>query len=183
MGKPNIEKMKAKNNVEGLIKALENDLKDDKDEYKQVAVQATRALGEIGDARAVQPLIQAMKNGWLVSEAQWSLEKIGEPAVEPLILSLKDEDILAWSAQVLGKIGDARAVEPLIRILREEHECGRSLVAEALGEICDARAIEPLTQALEDEYVEVREKAASALAKIINAQASPKKIEKLNLPP
>ena len=45
MGKPNIEKMEAKKDVKGLIKAL-----GDKDEH--VRRIAAGVLGEIGDARS-----------------------------------------------------------------------------------------------------------------------------------
>ena len=48
-----------------------------------------------------------------------SLVKIGEPAVEPLINALKDKDsFVRWKATgALVKIGDERAVEPLINAL------------------------------------------------------------------
>jgi HEAT repeat protein len=51
---PNIKKMKANKDIEGLIEALE---------HKDLAVRrcAAEALGKIGDARAVEPLIRALK--------------------------------------------------------------------------------------------------------------------------
>ena len=50
----------------------------------------------------------------------------------------------------LGKIGDARAIEPLVGALgdEDEYEYVRGASAEALGKIGDARAIEPLVAAL-----------------------------------
>ncbi|HUV79436.1 MAG TPA: HEAT repeat domain-containing protein [Candidatus Bathyarchaeia archaeon] len=51
---PNVERMKGRKDVRGLIKAL-------KDEDLHVRSRAARALGEIKDARAVEPLIQALK--------------------------------------------------------------------------------------------------------------------------
>ena len=49
--------------------------------------------------------------------AERELVEIGEPAVEPLINALEDENWRArWrAADALGKIGEARAIEPLIR--------------------------------------------------------------------
>lgn len=49
----NVEKMKEKGDIKGLIKALTN-----KDIIVQV--EAAEALGEIKDARAVEPLIKAL---------------------------------------------------------------------------------------------------------------------------
>ena len=63
-------------------------------------------------------------------------------------------------------MGDARAVEPLIKALEDVNEVARWNAAGALGEIKDARAVEPLTQALEDVDEEVREAAKEALEKI-----------------
>ena len=51
--KPNIEKLKARKDVKELIRALGNS-----DWY--VRASAACALGEIGDARAVEPLIKAL---------------------------------------------------------------------------------------------------------------------------
>jgi len=83
--KPNIEKMRTRQDVEGLIKAL-------KHKDFEVRKNATDALGEIGDVRAIEPLIQALKDkGRGVQKyAAKALGEIGEPAVEPLIEALKD---------------------------------------------------------------------------------------------
>lgn len=54
-GPPNVEKLKAKGNVKGLIKALGYE----KDATIRQA--ADEVLGEIGDTRAVEPLIAAIK--------------------------------------------------------------------------------------------------------------------------
>jgi len=126
--------------VEPLIQAL-------KDEDSFVREGAAEALGKIGDKRAVEPLIHALndedwqvrweaaealdelgyepkndteKAYYLIARKNWDeLVKMGEPAVEPLIQALKDEDIFVREAAVeaLGKIGDKRAVEPLIHVL------------------------------------------------------------------
>ncbi|HHT9109043.1 MAG TPA: HEAT repeat domain-containing protein, partial [Candidatus Wunengus sp. YC64] len=75
------------------------------------------------------------------------------------------------AAEALGKIKDARAVEPLIAALKDEYQYVRKWTAYALGEIKDARAVEPLIAALKDEYQYVREGAAEALGKIKDARA------------
>ncbi|HDZ76666.1 MAG TPA: HEAT repeat domain-containing protein, partial [Candidatus Omnitrophica bacterium] len=56
--------------------------------------------------------------------------------------------------QALGKIGDSRAVEPLIEALKDEYRFVRDSAIQALGKIGDSRAVEPLIEALEDEDVD-----------------------------
>ena len=93
-GPPDVDKLKAKGDVPGLIKALGYE----------------RDSGVRG--RAADALVQ-----------------LGSGAVEPLIVTLRDvsgvrrdgshEVGREAAAQVLGKIGDARAIEPLIAGLRD----------------------------------------------------------------
>ena len=75
------------------------------------------------------------------------------------------------AAEALGKIGDKRAVEPLIEALRDSFSDVRYYAARALGEIRDSRVVEPLIEALRDEDYEVRGNAALALGKIGDKRA------------
>ena len=59
-GKPNVVQMKQKRNINGLISAL-GYAKD-----QRVRWSAADALGEIGDARAVKPLIAVLEHAELV---------------------------------------------------------------------------------------------------------------------
>jgi len=147
-GKPNIEKMKRKQDLKGLCKALGH--KDN-----EVQSQAVNALVEIGGA-AVEPLIAALAKNKLCYPAQTVLSKIGEAAVEPLIATLNNKKAnsnvrapVAWS---LGEIRDKRAVEHLIAALNDTnaHVNVRHRAAESLGKIGDARAVEPLIGLLQN---------------------------------
>ncbi len=62
--------------------------------------------------------------------------------VADLIEKLKDSDpkVRVQAAWALGKIGDARAVEPLSAALKDSHEDVREEAAEALEKIKNARA-------------------------------------------
>lgn len=199
-GPPNVEKLKAKGDVKGLIKALRYEK-----DYR-VRRDAAKALGKIGDARAVEPLIHALKDHrydvW--TSAAWALGGMGKAAVDPLIPLLKDKDssaraaaarALGWIrdarvvdlliqalmdkdtsvrvhvAGALGQIGDPRAVEPLIRALKDEDGRVQRNAVESLGEIGDPRAVEPLIQTLEEAKDVVREAVPAALAKIGGARA------------
>jgi len=56
-GPPNVEKLGARRDIAGLVKALAYEKDSD------VRRAAAGALGAIGDARAVEPLIDALKDG------------------------------------------------------------------------------------------------------------------------
>jgi HEAT repeat protein len=167
-GPPNVEELKAKGDVQGLTKALS---------YKNDAAirqAAAKALGKIGSAQAIEPLIAVFKSrDVLRKDAAEALVKIGAPAVESLIATLRDEDELVLvredAARVLGKIGDVRAVEPLIAVLKEDDKFVRQAASRTLQEI-GMPAVEPLIAALEGREWQVQEGAAKALGKIGDAR-------------
>lgn len=135
-GPPNIDKLTAKDATKGLVKAL--GYKKD----KEVRAAAAAALGGIGDAQAVQPLIAALKdeNESVCTAAIQALGRIRDvQAVEPLIAALEDTvtdarqivkstlfatqsevtgDIREAAVRALGQIGDPRAIQPLIAVIK-----------------------------------------------------------------
>lgn len=117
--KPNVEKLEAKRDVEGLIKALnyKKDLK--------VRWEAAVALGEIKDKKAVEPLFQALKDEskWVQEESAEALGKIGEPAGESLIQALKHESerVRRKQQSFLGR-WDFRALYKLLNRYLSEKE-------------------------------------------------------------
>ncbi|UCD54652.1 MAG: HEAT repeat domain-containing protein, partial [Candidatus Omnitrophota bacterium] len=158
--------------VEYLIEALE--LCNYK--FNTFGQRVINTLGAIGDVRAVEPLIEFLKDENVARrhEAASALGKIGDVrAVKPLIEALKDKysDVRRYSAEALGKIGDVRAVEPLIEALKDKDKYVRRYSAEALGKIGDVRAIEPLIEALQDEDEDVCTYSAEALVNIGGARA------------
>jgi HEAT repeat protein len=105
--------------------------------------------------------VEAIKMGFTFAEEVG----VGDEAIELLCESLAEGNLAAvW---VLGKIGDARAVEPLIKVLKEREWPDSQAAAEALGKIGDGRAVEPLIGVLLDDVEEeVLEAAAEALSEI-----------------
>jgi len=77
----------------------------------------------------------------------------------------------ARAASALGKLGDKRAVEPLINALKDEDRSVRSSASGALGRLGDPRAVEPLIAALKDQDKYVRRSAASALGRLGDKRA------------
>ena len=101
--KPNVEKLKARWDVEGLIKALNHR------DYK-VRTKAAEALGEMKAKEAVNALIKALKdeNSEVRKAATYALGRIGdEKAIKPLVEALKDEslDVRFEAAKALKELG------------------------------------------------------------------------------
>ncbi len=69
-----------------------------------------------------------------------------------------------FAAEALGRIGDRRAVEPLIAHIRDSDQRVRENVLRALGQIGDPRAIKPLAGELKEAIY--RQHAAAALVQI-----------------
>jgi HEAT repeat protein len=84
------------------------------DPVPEVVRIAANALGKIQDPRAVDALIQALKNPRARNSAAWNLGKVGDSrAVEPLVEAMKDQDqeFRKWAAEALAKI-TSRAAAP-----------------------------------------------------------------------
>jgi HEAT repeat protein len=163
-----IAKMKDAHDIRGLVRLLNHSDPD-------IVYHAAEALGEIGDAGAVEPLIIVLKHeemGGIRWKTAESLVKIGTPSVEPLISVLQHSDSdVRWKAAIaLGEIRDPRAIGPLIRQLSDTDRFVKSRVAHALGMI-GVPAVDPLIQALHDGDGNQRWAAAIALGGIRDSRA------------
>jgi HEAT repeat protein len=174
---PNVEEMVKKRDVDALIKALTAG--NDWDGTWSIRADAAKALGKIGDVRAVEPLIQAMKrNGHIRarSSAAYALDELG---FQP-----KNDEEKAYYLMASNSWGDLvnvgePAVKPLIETLESIHENTTQWgVAKALGEIGDSMAVQPLTQILMKESRKgemgeeiLQKRAVEALGKIGDARA------------
>lgn len=125
---------------------------------KDVRRSATEALGNIGEA-AVEPLVAAIMDSdrnmrqcaaWVLHRLKWQpaddtqravlaiadqewdkAVRLGVAAVEPLVAMLKnsDWDMRQSAAEALGKIGDARAVQPLLSLTKDSEVAGEAAQA------------------------------------------------------
>lgn len=92
---------------------------------------------------------------------------LGRPMVEILIEYLHDDDwvVREASADLLGKIGDVRAVEPLMERMQVDKDTGvKELALKALGLIGDARPVELYIESIPIRPLRVY--AMEALAKV-----------------
>ncbi|MBU7021778.1 MAG: HEAT repeat domain-containing protein [Theionarchaea archaeon] len=135
-----------------------------------ISEAASFALSDIGEA-AILPLIELLKDNASTLTAKYqsteALKRIGAPAIPHIIEAMKDRSWkTGWGAIALGKIGDKRAIEPLIRALEDEDREIRFRIPEVLQNFQDTRAILPLVRLLEDEDHQVQGQAALALRKM-----------------
>lgn len=161
-----VEKMPNNKDVEALIRAL-------KHEDTEVKKQAVKVLGELGNPRAIEPLIQAL-NDWDLHERDVadSLAMIGEPAVESLLLAMEEPETKWGAITALGDIGDARAIYPLVKASRDVDPKIRGAAVIALGKIGDGRVVQPLIGFLNvEEGVVIRQFAIEALGDIGDSRA------------
>ena len=118
-GPSEVEKLLKKRDVEGLIEELQ----------KANYCDAAEALRQIGDKRAVAPLIKALEDHAAKGEVCINL------------------------VNALGEFGDERAVTPLAKLLENPGTDGEVciVIVGALAQIWGERAIEALAKALSDE--------------------------------
>ena len=121
-----------------------------------VRASAALSLGKAADASAVNALLQALaaESDFFVREyITWSLVRLGDAAVPPLIRMLGHERPVARqsAAHTLSKIGDARARDALIEALKDHHPRVVAKAAFALGQIADSKAVPPLINLLAHE--------------------------------
>lgn len=103
------------------------------------------------------------------------LVKLGEPIVEPLLDVLRQSILYRVRISIiitLGKIGDLRAVDPIIKIIKGNDRNDRPLLEEAaiaLGKIGDKRSLDALKSIINEDTSATREAwraAANAYEKI-----------------
>jgi HEAT repeat protein len=94
----------------------------------------------------------------------------GEEAVQTLIMVVKNrnEDLIVRgrAALMLGKLGDARAVGPLIEALDAPGFQTPLYAAQSLGKLGDPRAIPPLLRLLDTDHDKFREAARESLTRL-----------------
>ena len=129
--------------------------------YNEQYVQKGRALGELGNKKAVDHVIRMLKDEWV--------------------------NVRIYAVTSLGKLDDTQAVPALIEVLKDEseNELVRAGAAAALGVLRDQRALLPLRELImrAEELGELEDTALKAFKKIMaaNWQNVPGAINKKNI--
>jgi len=140
------------------------------DDGEAVRGRAASALGRRGDMRAVQPLIATLRDRdeAVCANAAMSLGYLGNvQAVEPLVsvlLTREEPTARMRATEALGRLGDRRAVGPLIVALEDQERNVRWSAVKALGGLRAEQAIASLLEMFEDQ--DMQDMVATALAQI-----------------
>jgi HEAT repeat protein len=126
--------------------------------------------------KKIRDLIQRLgERDW--QDAVTALVEIGDPAVEPLIRTLKDRSVKTWaiharSINVLAKIKTQRAIKAIIESLKdpELNQYARGFAVMAIADLKSERAVEVLTGTLKDKSQFVRWKSVQALGTLGDKQ-------------
>ncbi len=169
-GPPDIDKLTAREDVPGLIRALSYQ----KDGSVRASAAEALMTFALFDARPLEPLIAALDDpNWRVrSAAALTLGHTMSSAAErPLIALLRDTEadvrIAALAALALlpdiRLIPDYSSIRGIVAALNDQNAAVRQRAALVLGSIKDKHATEALVLALEDKSEEVRQAAAQSL--------------------
>lgn len=97
-----------------------------------------RRINHLKDARNIDGLIRSLRSPWLATKAARALGEIGDnEAVEPLIKALdcKSAETREAVVDALGKIGDERAIERLNTVLGDRYANVREHAQDSIEEI------------------------------------------------
>ncbi len=117
--------------IEGCVETLDRE----KDAATLSAALCT--LEQIRDARAAWPVIRMLGDPQVGQVAVFLAARMGQAAVEPLLLSLLDENpvVRTRSAVVLGEMREPRAVPALREMSLDPDAAVRNAASKALGRI------------------------------------------------
>lgn len=131
------------------------------------------ALGQIGDIRALEPLLKALESDdkWIRRAAATALEEMNdEQIIEPFMWHLlekneEDAEVRRSSARALERMRPEKALAALAEALKDSSLRVRLGAGQALGRIGEP-AIDILAEALNDPDSKVRDSAVAALGNI-----------------
>jgi HEAT repeat protein len=139
--------------------------------HVEVRQRAAEVLGQLGDARAVEPLIEALRldaDASVRAAAARSLGLLKALAAKATLLEAlndPDPDVGGAAAQALAELGEkGETTDALLAALRDSDPGKRADTAQALADLGDRRALEPLLElALLDPDELVRDRTIEAI--------------------
>lgn len=175
--KPNVEKLKAKRDIKGLVNALYDEREQSTRTVLGTLVVnktsdlAAQALIELGDRTAVTELIKVVGQApetYQLGKSKARLSHAAEKALE-----------------ILGRLGDSRAIPVLVQALSKHLRfavLGVHPAARALGQIGDPAALLPLFDLLSSPDLGLRRNAIQALGQLHSREAVPTLVNLLDDP-
>jgi HEAT repeat protein len=139
---------------------------------KSDAALIATLIEQEGSPDAAQAVIElavtdlAHERSAVAFRAEELLEHLAPQSLDVLVAELSDGKASHRAAAMLGRMKDARALEPLIAALQHPDPRVRTESCAALGELRDPAAAEPLLVATRDPEYEVRARAGEALDRL-----------------
>jgi HEAT repeat protein len=170
------------------VPALLETIQATRSEDADVREIALRGLARIADPRAIEPLIEALKQAesWLAPRIADILVRHGDPVIEPMLAFLRDgqrHPARAWAANILGELKAQRAFPALVVALKDLDDEVRAKSAAALGKLGDRRAVTYLLDhLLSDPAPFVRARIASALGQFADNEVIDRLVRALGDP-
>lgn len=178
------------------------------DTSSSVRKAGIQALEHIGDHRAIEPILASLSDsegsvrktaaqalnsfGWqpaddsqrailAVAQEEWDVATIiGEQAIEPLMIALKDKgDIQSAAVSSLVKMGSA-TVKPLAALLKDKNVDTRKVAANALKQVGTPEAREALTEHRRREEEEQRRHLAEFVKQEMSKVQSRLRLEQIS---
>ncbi|MGC2237185.1 MAG: HEAT repeat domain-containing protein [Pyrinomonadaceae bacterium] len=142
----------------------------------EVSRTAARVLGQIGDARAFEPLVELLKNGDAASRqsAAGALKSLAHPETVPVLCNLpadSDANVREAAIRVVGYFGAKGFEQAIFESCEDTNERVRRAAIEQLPNIDDERAVSTLIHFLKEGSSREREAAAKALAQVKNDES------------
>jgi HEAT repeat protein len=142
------------------------------DKDSSVRLEAATALQELGwrPANDVFHARQAVATRQFETAAG-----IGDPAVDPLLLCLGEQDagLRMAALETLAQIGGTRVLKPITEVLQDENPHMRAVAVQALCKLGDPQSIEPIAKLVRDSSWEVRAIVLDALATFSSPKCIP----------
>lgn len=151
------------------VHALIETMHDETYEFKHYVVQV---LGDIGDPEALDVLLNAIQDPNREIRALTSFDKMGKPAVQPLldiVANHPDREVRRSALSALGHIPDERIIAPALRWLSDDWL--KASAALVLRHYQNDEVTESLINLLNDRKPSVRYSAAIALGEIRDERA------------
>lgn len=159
---------------------------DDRD--PQVRSSAAFALGILdASPRILVTLAKQHRHRWYRQQGAWPNKRLFDPrSLHRLVEALAEEntELRQNAALALGMIADARALQPLVALLKQDRQVRvREAAVRALRMIEDPRTLAPLLEALRDASPSVAMRAVEALRDVKDPQVVDALIESLKREP
>lgn len=114
-------------------------------------------LSHLGDKRAVEPLIEKLKDKKFLRNAASALVHIKDKrAVSPLIAALKEKKFDPMDIECLGELGDPRMIDALLEELKNKDSDYMVGALEALSYVKEVKVVDALIKTLQEEGPERR---------------------------